>query len=73
MILAVPAATPVTIPVLLPMVATDGLLLLHTPPLTLLVRPVVLPAQTDADDGVIAAGVTLTVMVFTAAQPNVLV
>lgn len=68
-----PAATPVTIPVLLPIAATDGLLLLHTPPPTLLVRPVVVPAQTEADDGVIAAGVTLTVIVFTAAQPNALV
>jgi hypothetical protein len=69
----VPAATPVTIPVLLPMAATDGLLLVHTPPLTLLVRPVVLPAQTDAEEGVMVAGVTLTVIVFTAAQPNALV
>lgn len=65
-----PAATPVTIPVVAPIEAKDGLPLVQVPPLTELVRPIVLPTHTDAEEGVIVAGVTLTVIVFTAAQPK---
>jgi hypothetical protein len=68
-----PDATPVTIPVAEPIDAIDGLPLVQKPPGTELVRPIVLPTQTVAEDGVIVAGVTLTVIVFTAAQPKELV
>lgn len=66
---ALPAVTPVTVPETEPMVATEVLPLVHVPPLTELVS-VVLPAiQMVVDMGEIAAGVTLTVMVFNAKQP----
>src|SRR5258708_2362818 len=42
----VPADTPITMPVLLPMVAIDVLLLLHEPPHVALPKDVVAPAQT---------------------------
>ena len=43
---AVPAATPVTVPLVLFTVAVAVALLLHSPPLTPLVKVVLLPAQT---------------------------
>ncbi len=42
---AVPEATPVSMPVLAPMPATPVLLLVHEPPETVAVSVVVLPAQ----------------------------
>jgi hypothetical protein len=61
---AVPAATPVTVPVALTL-AIDELELLHVPPVVGSVRVVIAPVQTvDAPvmvDGV--AGLALTVMV----------
>ena len=44
--IALPADTPVTTPVLLFTVATPGLLLLHTPPFGLLLKAILLPEQT---------------------------
>ena len=44
MIVSVPLAIPVTIPVL-PTIASEGLLLLHVPPTTLSVKLLVLPPQ----------------------------
>lgn len=61
--IAVPAATPITVPVE-PTVATAVLLLLHVPPDTEFVNVVKLPAQNDSGPvGVIAAGAALTVTV----------
>lgn len=51
----VPAATPVTIPVPDPIVATDVLLLVHTPPLDALLKVVVVPGHAVSTP-VIAAG-----------------
>jgi hypothetical protein len=45
-IIAVPAKTPVAIPVAEPIVATDVLLLLHVPPAVLLLKEVARPVQT---------------------------
>jgi hypothetical protein len=59
-----PAATPVTIPVEAPIVATSVLLLLHVPP-PVLVSVVLKPEQTE-DAPVIADGIALTVIVFVA-------
>ena len=64
----VPAATPVTTPATT--LAVPGAVLDHTPPPTDSVNANVLPSQTVAEDGVSAAGVTETVTVLTAAQPN---
>jgi hypothetical protein len=65
---AVPAATPVTIPVDEPTVATPVLLLLQTPPGERLLSVVVLPAHT-VDAPVTGAGEPDTVTVAVAVQP----
>ena len=60
-----PAATPVTIPVD-PMDATDVLALLHVPPLTLLLRVVVIVAHTEDAPEMLPAfgkGFTVTILV----------
>jgi hypothetical protein len=67
-IIAVPAATPVTTPVEL-MVATPVLLLLHVPPGVISDKLVVRPTQTLSVP-VIAAGFGLTVMITVAIQPT---
>ena len=64
---AVPAATPFTTPVV-PMVATPVLLLLHTPPAVVLLKVVVDPWHTDATP-VIAAGNGFTVTVTVVLPP----
>ena len=53
--------------------ATSGALLVQIPPPTLLLKVTEPPIQTWDVDGVIAAGVTLTVIVFTEEQPAALV
>ena len=64
-----PAATPLTVPALF-IVATEILLLLHTPPETELLRDVVEPAHNDAvPDTVPAEGDGLTVTSLVAKQP----
>jgi hypothetical protein len=63
-----PAATPDTIPLLLPTTAVAGVPVLHDPPATLLNNVVLLPAQTTAVP-VIAAGVVLTVAIVVVKQP----
>jgi hypothetical protein len=69
----VPAATPVTIPVLL-MVATDVTLLAHVPPVTVLESVIKLPAQTDEGPVMLPkVGVVATVIgVVTLAEPHAL-
>ena len=64
---AVPAVMPVTSPVDDPTVATEVLLLLHTPPLVASLSAVVNPTQTAAVP-VIGTGVGLTVTVVPTAQ-----
>jgi len=64
--IAVPAATPVTTPVLDPTDPIAVLLLLHVPPGVVELKTVVNPVQTVAVP-VIAAGSGLTVMVIVAA------
>ena len=60
--MALPASKPVTTPVLLT-VATDGLVLVQVPPLTVLVRVTEPPAQTvEGPDKVPAVAVLLTVI-----------
>ena len=59
---AVPPETPVTTPVLLT-VATDVLLLLHTPPPLALLRCVVAPGHTVSEP-VIAAGAGFTIIIW---------
>jgi hypothetical protein len=56
-----PAATPVTIPVVLPAVAIPVLLLDHVPPGVALVNVMLPPTQTVPEAGTIATGVTFTV------------
>lgn len=65
---AVPAATPVTIPVD-PTVATNELLLLHAPPVVVSVSVVLSPAQTLAVPPM-AAGKLFTVTTVVVAQPS---
>jgi hypothetical protein len=65
---AVPAATPLTIPVAEPTVAVVTSLLLHVPPLVLLVKFVVAPVHI-VPVPVIAEGNALTVTVVVALQP----
>lgn len=60
-ITAVPALAPLTIPDPDPTDATDGLLLLHVPPVTLFVIVVVVPTHIAVVVAVIAAGVGFTV------------
>ena len=62
MIDTVPAATPVTTPLFIPTVATEVLLLLHVPPVVLLVKDVDKPLQIVDDPlTVIPPGTGLTV------------
>lgn len=68
MIVALPAATPDTIPVLAPTDAIAALLLLHVPPLTVLVNVAVLPTQAFVLPP-IADGLAFTVIVVVTAQP----
>ena len=67
-IVAVPNVIPVTSP-LPSTVATPILLLLHVPPLTLLLSVVLVPMHTDADDGEIVAGAVFTVTLLITVQP----
>jgi hypothetical protein len=69
-IVAVPAAIPVTVPVVELTVPTLGLLLLHAPPDAACVRVDVLPTHADAVPP-IAAGVATTVTSVTLKQPDV--
>ncbi len=64
----VPGATPVTRPVVTPMVATDSALLAHVPPAGVLVSIIVLPTHTIAGPA-IADGPGLTLTVLVAMQP----
>ena len=71
---AVPAATPVTMPVL-PTVATVVAVLLHAPPVVASLNPVVDPAQTIAVSVIVPAdgsGLTVTTLI-AAAVPQPLV
>lgn len=63
----VPAAVPSTTPLLLPMAATEVLLLVHVPPPVPLLSAVVLPTHTDRLP-VMEVDSVLTVMVFIAVQ-----
>lgn len=65
---AVPAVTPVTMPVVELMVAIIGLLLLHIPPPVVVVSVVVCVWHT-ADAPVIVPGPLFTVIIFVAVQP----
>ena len=66
--LATPADTPQTMPVVLPAVATAVLLLAHVPPVVALVRVTQLPTHI-VNVPVMAAGMGLTVMVVVVKQP----
>ncbi len=66
--MTVPAATPVTIPDVLPTVAVAMLLLLHVPPVVVFVRVEVPPTHTDAVPK-FDAGSGFTVMFVTLRQP----
>ena len=66
--LAVPALTPVTNPVLEPIVAMPVLPLLHVPPVVALARVDVVPAHI-AVAPVIAAGSGFTVIIVVVIQP----
>ena len=62
-----PPATPVTIPVAEPIVATDVVPDTHTPPVTVLARVVLEPAQTEAVPVIVPAyGRLLTVTILVA-------
>jgi hypothetical protein len=67
-IMLVPAARPLTIPVSEPMVATDNALLLHVPPSEVLLNVPVAPAHTLREPP-IADGNGLTVTVSVVEQP----
>jgi hypothetical protein len=67
--LAVPPDAPVTIPEPLPTVATAGFVLLHVPPVTVLLKVISNPWQT-ADGPVIAGGEGYTVTVVVAKHPD---
>jgi hypothetical protein len=64
---AVPAATPVTMPDV-PILATPALLLAHVPPPVVEERVVVVPAHKEVAP-VIVAGIALTVIVVVLTQP----
>ena len=64
-----PADTPVNVPVVPSMVATAGLPLVHTPPVTVLLNVDDSPTHTPATP-VIADGTGLTVTVCVAIQPE---
>ena len=68
MIVTVPGVTPVTTPLIEPIVA-DGLLLVHNPPVIASLNASVPPTHTVAGPPVIAGGIGLTVTVCVAAQP----
>lgn len=68
MIIAVPAAIPVTTPVDEPIVATEGVLLVHVPPPGVLESVVVFPAHIIAVPK-IPVGPALTETVIVALQP----
>ena len=68
MILTVPGAKPVTIPVRLPTVAMAGMLLLHVPP-TPSLRVIVVPLH-SCDGPAIGPGTGFTVNVLVAVQPE---
>ncbi len=67
MIVALPAATPLTRPVVELTEATDALLLAHVPPIVASVNSVVLPVHND-DEPLIAAGAVVTVRMRVAMQ-----
>jgi hypothetical protein len=71
-ITALPEATPVTIPVVLPTEALAVLLLLHVPPVSVFDKVTVLPVQTE-DAPVIAGTALLTVMLYVREQPSAFV
>ena len=66
MINEVPAATPVTIPVVASIVALAGILLVHVPPDTVLPKAVVAPTQTvlvpEMDDGAVCMVIAVAVL-----------
>ena len=63
-ITALPGEIPVTMPVALPTVAIAGLLLLHVPPVTVLLSVAVVPGHTLLFPVIVAgAGLTVTTMV----------
>lgn len=64
-----PPATPVTTPVVPFMVAIDVLLLLHEPPVVVLLSVVAAPAQT-LDEPVIALGNAVTLKLMVCEQPS---
>jgi len=64
----VPDVTPLTTPVVEPMVATEVLVLLHVPPDVPSVNVVVLPAQTEVVPEIVA-GTAFTVTTAIARQP----
>jgi hypothetical protein len=66
----VPVLRAVIIPVLVPIAAYPGELLLQVPPLVLFVNVVVLPTQTDVLP-LLAAGAVLTVTTAVREQPEV--
>jgi len=66
LIAVMPVVTPLTMPVPLPMVATEGLPLLHVPPAGLPVRLIVAEAHSAPGPVIV---LLFTVTVFTAAQP----
>jgi hypothetical protein len=68
-ILEVPPAIPVTAPVEEEIFATEGLLLLHVPPLVVLVNVAVAPTQMLAAP-IIESGRELTVTIAVAEQPE---
>jgi hypothetical protein len=62
--LEVPEETPVTTPVEIPMVAFDGVLLVHVPPIDVFVSVIVWPTHTTESPDISAiAGLTDTVVV----------
>jgi hypothetical protein len=67
----VPPATPVTMPVDAPIVATDVLLLLQVPPVTVLPNVMAAPGQAVVAP-VMAGGNALTVTITVAMEPDVL-
>ena len=70
---AVPWAIPVTTPVVLPTVATDGVLLVHVPPIVVLVTVVVEPIHIGATPKIGAAGGTTVTISVTNVDPHVFV
>ena len=73
MIVAVPAATPFTIPEPAPAVATDPLLLLQVPPETASANVTADPTHTGADPVTAANGLTVTTVVLAQPVPSVYV